>query len=103
MAGIPVIDTGAGAGRIDTAPWNRRPMTVDEFYAFTDTRPDGEKWELIGGKPVLNASQSPIHEWIAINIIVALKIRERAIKAQWVALSNQGVRVSNRDWPQPDV
>jgi hypothetical protein len=25
------------------------PMTVDEFYAFTDTRPDDEKWELIGG------------------------------------------------------
>jgi hypothetical protein len=29
MVGIPVIDTG--------------PMTVDEFYAFTDTRPDEEK------------------------------------------------------------
>jgi hypothetical protein len=25
------------------------PMTVDDFYAFTDTRPDDEKWELIGG------------------------------------------------------
>jgi hypothetical protein len=35
MVGIPVIDIG--------------PMTVDEFYAFTDTRPDDETWELIGG------------------------------------------------------
>jgi hypothetical protein len=35
MEGIPVIAPG--------------PMTVDEFYAFTDTRPDDEKWELIGG------------------------------------------------------
>ena len=40
--GIPRIDTG--------------PMTVEEFYAFTDTRPDDEKWELIDGEPILNAS-----------------------------------------------
>jgi hypothetical protein len=31
MVGVPVIDTG--------------PMTVEEFYAFTDARPDEEKWE----------------------------------------------------------
>ena len=103
MAGIPVIDTGAGAGRIDTAPWNRRPMTVDEFYAFTDTRPDGEKWELIEGEPVLNASPSPIHQWITGNVHVALKIREREIKAPWVAMLPLGVRVSEKDRPEPDV
>jgi Uma2 family endonuclease len=34
--GIPKIDTG--------------PMTVEEFYVFTDFRPDEEKWELIDGK-----------------------------------------------------
>ena len=34
------------------------PMTVEEFYAFTDTRPDEEKWELIDGEPILNASPS---------------------------------------------
>jgi Uma2 family endonuclease len=99
MAVIPVID----AGPVETAPWTRRPMTVDEFYAFTDTRPDGEKWELIGGEPVLNASPSPIHDWIAINVIVALRNRERAMEARWVTFSNQGVRVSNKDRPQPDV
>jgi Uma2 family endonuclease len=103
MAGIPVTDPGSGAGRVDTAPWTRRPMTVDDFYAFTDTRPDGEKWELIEGEPVLNASPSPIHEWIAINVVVALKIREREIKAPWVVLCNIGVRVSPKDRPEPDV
>ena len=40
--GVPTIKTG--------------PMTVEEFYAFTDTRPDNEKWELIDGEPILNAS-----------------------------------------------
>jgi Uma2 family endonuclease len=103
MAGIPVIDTGPGAGRMDTGPWSRRPMTVDEFYAFTDTRPDGEKWELIEGEPVLNASPSPLHQWIARNVLVALTIREREIKAPWVALYDIGVRVSEKDRPEPDV
>ncbi len=42
--GIPRIDTG--------------PMTISEFYAFTETRPDEEKWELIEGEPVMNASPS---------------------------------------------
>ena len=40
--GIPTIKTG--------------PMTVDEFYEFTDRRPDEEKWELIDGEPILNAA-----------------------------------------------
>ncbi len=42
--GVPTIKTG--------------PMTVEEFYAFTDTRPDEEKWELLDGEPVLNAATS---------------------------------------------
>jgi Uma2 family endonuclease len=99
MAIIPFID----AGHLDTAPWNRRPMTVDEFYAFTDTRPDGEKWELIEGEPVLNASPSPLHQWIAMNVAVALKNREREIKAPWVAMLPLGVCVSEKDRPEPDV
>jgi Uma2 family endonuclease len=103
MAGIPVIDTGIGAGPVNTAPWNRRPMTVDEFYAFTDTRPDGERWELIEGEPVLNASPSRYHQWIIMNLLVALETRQRKIKAPWVALPSLGVRVSEKDRPEPDV
>ena len=89
MVGIPVIDSG--------------PMTVDEFYAFTDTRPDDEKWELIGGEPVLNASPSPMHQWIVRNVVVALSNREREIKAPWVVLPGLGVRVSEKDRPEPDI
>ena len=61
--GVPKIDTG--------------PMTVDEFYLFTDARPDEEKWELIDGEPVLNAAPSRLHQRIVKNILVALAIRER--------------------------
>ena len=44
--GVPFLDQG--------------PMRVEEFYAFTDTRPDEEKWELIDGEPLLNPTPSYI-------------------------------------------
>jgi len=87
--GVPIIDTG--------------PMTVEEFYAFTDTRPDEEKWELIGGEPVLNAAPSRLHQRIVKNLIVALTNRERELGAPWVVLPGLGVRVSDTDRPEPDV
>ena len=46
--GVPTIKTG--------------PMTVEEYFAFTETRPDNEKWELIDGEPILNASPSRLHQ-----------------------------------------
>jgi len=87
--GVPVIDTG--------------PMNVEEFYAFTDTRPDEEKWELIDGEPVLNAAPSAMHQWIVRNVVVALGIRERELKAPWAVLPGLGVRVSDTDRPEPDI
>ena len=87
--GVPVIST--------------EPMTVEEFYAFTDTRPDNEKWELIGGEPILNASPSPIHQWIVKNLVIALGNREREFSASWLILPGLGVRVSPTDRPEPDV
>ena len=87
--GVPTIDTG--------------PMTVAEFYAFTDTRPDGEKWELIEGEPVLNAAPSPLHQLIVKNLIIALGNRERDMRAPWEVLPGLGVRVSETNRPEPDV
>jgi Uma2 family endonuclease len=89
MVGVPVIDTG--------------PMTVEEFYAFTDTRPDEEKWELIEGEPILNAAPSDVHQWIVRNVVVCLTNWEREIKAPWAVLPGLGVRVSDKDRPEPDI
>jgi Uma2 family endonuclease len=89
MVGIADIDIG--------------PMTVDEFYAFTDTRPDEEKWELIGGEPILNAAPSRLHQKIVKNVIVALENRAREMAASWEVLPGLGVRVSDTDRPEPDV
>jgi Uma2 family endonuclease len=87
--GVPTIKTG--------------PMTVEEFYAFTDARPDEEKWELIDGEPVLNASPSPIHQWIVGNLLIALGNRAREGGATWAALPGLGVRLSDINRPEPDV
>jgi len=87
--GIPTIDTG--------------PMTVEDFYAFTDRRPDEEKWELIDGELVLNAAPSPRHQLIIRNVLFALTTWERELNAPWMVLPELGVRVSDRDRPEPDV
>jgi hypothetical protein len=42
-----------------TAPPKLAPeqqLTIEEFLAFTDTRPEGERWELIEGVAVLDPS-----------------------------------------------
>jgi len=87
--GVPKIDTG--------------PMTVEEFYAFTDTRPDDEKWELIDGKPVLNASPSTLHQRILKNLVIAIGNRERELKGAWELLPGLGVLVSDTKRPEPDL
>jgi Uma2 family endonuclease len=87
--GVPFIKTG--------------PMTVDEFYEFTDTRPDEEKWELIDGEPILNAAPSLLHQWIVRNVLFALISLEPAESASWAALPGLGVRVSETNRPEPDV
>ena len=87
--GIPTIDTG--------------PMTVEDFYAFTDTRPDEEKWELIDGELVLNAAPSRLHQRIVKNLTVMLATFERRPGTSWEVLPGLGVRVSEKDRPEPDV
>ena len=37
-------------------------LTIEEFLAFTDTRPDGERWELIEGVAIMNPSPVEFHQ-----------------------------------------
>jgi Uma2 family endonuclease len=80
-------------------------MTIEEFLAFTDTRPDEERWELIEGVPVLNASPIDFHQIIAANITTALMNHKVATGATWLPLLGIGTRVpvSTNSLPQPDV
>jgi Uma2 family endonuclease len=87
--GVPVIDTG--------------PMTVDDFYAFTDTRPDEEKWELIDGEPILNASPAILHQQILANILYVLAREQREWQLSWTAIPGIGALISDISRPEPDV
>lgn len=83
----------------------RDQMTVEEYLAFTGTRPDEERWELIEGVPVLNASPTDYHQIIVTNIVFALVFAQRRMNATWIPLIGTGTRVpiSPNSLPQPDV
>jgi Uma2 family endonuclease len=87
--GVPTIKTG--------------PMTVEEYFSFTDTRPDNEKWELIDGEPILNASPSKLHQKILWNLIFVLGALERQTSRSWEAIPGTGVRISETSLPEPDI
>jgi Uma2 family endonuclease len=87
--GVPVVETG--------------PMSVEDFYAFTDKRPDEEKWELIDGEPVMHASTSSNHQRIVGNLGFLLERTARAISSNWQAMPGIGMRLSSISRPEPDL
>ena len=80
-------------------------MTVEEFLAYTDQRPDGERWELIEGMAIMNASPTDFHQIIAGNVLIALDKAKTRSNATWLPLIGIGTRVpiSPNSLPQPDI
>ncbi len=80
-------------------------LTIDEFLAFTETRPQGERWELIEGVAVLNPSPVEFHQVIAANVVTFLMNHKQRNGASWLPMLGVGTRVpaSPRSLPQPDV
>jgi Uma2 family endonuclease len=80
-------------------------MTIEEFLAFADARPDGERWELIEGLAIMNASPTDWHQRIVQNICGGLDAAKLASDATWTPLLGIGthVPVSPNSLPQPDV
>ena len=80
-------------------------LTIEEFLAFTDTRPEGERWELIEGVAVLNPSPVDHHQVIVLNIGTYLMAHKQRTGVSWLPMLGVGTRVpiSPRSLPQPDV
>jgi Uma2 family endonuclease len=89
IVGVPTIKTGS--------------MPVEEYFAFTDTRPDDGKWELIDGEPVLNASPSGLHQQILLNLLILLGAIQRRQPQSWETIPGIGARISDTSLPEPDV
>ena len=79
------------------------PMNVEAFLAFYDTRPDGEKWELIDGELFMNATPVSFHQLIVGNIIAHLFTKLRKAGKTHVAMPGIGVRLSDFSSVEPDV
>ena len=90
-------------GRPQTAP--ERKMTIEEFLAFTDTRPQEERWELIEGVPVLSPSPTDYHQIVASNITTFLMNAKADSGASWFPMIGTGTKVpaSAHSLPEPDV
>jgi len=80
-------------------------MTIEEFLAFTETRPEEERWELIEGAPVLNPSPIDYHQIVVANIVAFLANAKVKANASWLPLIGTGTRApaSVHNLPQPDV
>ena len=83
----------------------RDRLTIEEFLGYVGERPDGERWELIEGVAVLNASPSDFHQLIVANLIMALGNWKVQKTAPWYVLPGVGTRVpaSPHSLPAPDV
>lgn len=79
------------------------PMKVEDFLAFTDSRPDDEKWELIDGEPILSPSASFTHQIIVGNLIAVLSSPSNEWADDLAAIPGIGVRLSDFRAPVPDV
>jgi Uma2 family endonuclease len=80
-------------------------MDVDEFMAFLQTRPDGERWDLIEGVAVMMAPASYAHQRITYNLCSLLNGAFATRQLDLFAYFDAGVRspgVRNFQ-PQPDV
>jgi Uma2 family endonuclease len=80
-------------------------MTVEEFLAFRDSRPNGERWELVEGVAIMNAAPTQWHQRVASNIVRALDDIKIETGASWIPILGVGTRVpvSPNSLPQPDV
>jgi Uma2 family endonuclease len=80
-------------------------MTIEEFLAFMDSRPDGERWELIEGVAIMNASPTDWHQTVCLNIGSELREIKSKTGAKWSPILDIGTRVpvSPRSLPRPDV
>jgi Uma2 family endonuclease len=80
-------------------------LTIDEFLSMVETRPDGEKWELIEGIAIMNPSPTEWHQQVVANIVTQLSIHKGAKNAVWSVLPGVSTRVpaSPGSLPRPDV
>ena len=80
-------------------------MQVADFLAFLEHRPAGERWELVGGMPIMMAPPKIAHQRIASNIERALNNALEALGLQRRADREIGLQIEEVPGyrPEPEV
>src|ERR1043166_163975 len=82
------------------------PLSIEAFRAWSETRPDEERWELIDGVPIMMTPPTKAHRRIASNLERLLNdalVRAAPERAAYQRVGlNLGPVVENYD-PEPDV
>ena len=82
------------------------PMSIAEFRAWVESRPDEEHWELIAGVPTMMAPATRDHQRIASNLERLLNDALEASGAPYEAYQRSGLNLASvaPDYdPEPDV
>ena len=81
-------------------------MSIAEFRAWLETRPEREQWELIAGVPTMMAPATLDHQRIAGNLWLLLRDASRRADAPLEAFQRSGLNLAPvaPDYdPEPDV
>jgi Uma2 family endonuclease len=81
------------------------PMNVPEFLSFLRSRPDEERWELIGGVPMMVAPPTIRHQRIASNLERLLNDALRRRRPTWRADREIGLVLEAFGYyrPEPEI
>ena len=69
-------------------------MSGGEFRLFQDGRPDRERWELIGGVPIMMAPATVVHNSIADNLCALLNRALKQHRPSIRAVSRFGIELN---------
>ncbi len=91
---------------IGAARTSARRMSPAEFRAFQEKRPEPERWELIGGQPVMMVPPTIAHNRIADNLSSLLNAALARHDPSRFAIQRSGVelgRIDDEYRPEPDL
>jgi Uma2 family endonuclease len=80
-------------------------LTMEQFHAFRDSRPEEERWELIDGVPMMMPPPTLVHQRIAANLDRLLNAHFERLKPEWRSDREVGVLLKGDEKynPEPDV
>ncbi|WP_316193511.1 Uma2 family endonuclease [Bradyrhizobium sp. SZCCHNRI1029] len=79
-------------------------MSTSEFRSFQARRPDHERWELVGGVPMMMTPPTIAHNQIASNLERLLNDALARHAPAWLAAQRPGLDLGADDFrPEPDV